>query len=42
MVDGKKIFYLATDAPIYEVMAGKKKGETFEFRNISYTIEDLV
>ena len=40
-VDGEKVFYLATDAPIYEIMAGKEKGDSFSFRNIDYKILDL-
>ena len=35
---GAKYLFIGVEAPIYEVMAGKKVGETFEFRGISYTV----
>lgn len=41
VVDGTKYFLLATDAPIYSEMEGKKKGDKFSFNNIEYVIEDL-
>ena len=40
-VDGHRFFMLATDAPIYEIMVGKKEGDSFSFRGIDYTIEEL-
>lgn len=40
-VEGTKYYLLATDAPIYSAMDGKKKGESFSFNNMDYTIEDL-
>jgi hypothetical protein len=40
-VNGEKYYLLAPDAPIYSEMVGKKKGDSFSFNNISYTIEDL-
>lgn len=41
MFENERYYYLATDAPIYEVLKGKKKGDSFEFRGIDYTIEDI-
>jgi hypothetical protein len=40
-VENREIFGLSPMAPIYEVMEGKKKGETFSFRNLDYLIEDV-
>ena len=37
-LDGTKYFFLGTDAPIYEIMAGKTVGESFEFRGITYKV----
>ena len=37
-LNGKKYVLLGTDAPIYEVMAGKKEGDRFEFREINYKV----
>lgn len=37
-LNGHRYMFIGTEAPIYEVMAGQKVGESFEFRNISYTI----
>lgn len=37
-LDGKKFMFLATDAPIYAEMMGKKEGDTFAFRGINYEI----
>ncbi len=34
-------FAISTAAPIYEVMSGKKKGESFEFRGKSIKIKDV-
>lgn len=36
--NGDAYMLLGTDAPIYEAMAGKKAGETFNFRGIDYKI----
>jgi len=41
MVDGEKIFGLSTLAPLYERMKGKKKGESFTYKETTYTIKDL-
>jgi len=40
-VDGVKYFMLTKEAPIYEIMAGKKAGDSFNFRGIDYTIESI-
>jgi hypothetical protein len=37
-LEGTKYFLLGTDAPIYAIMAGKKEGESFAFRDINYSI----
>ncbi len=41
-LNGKKYMFLGTEAPIYEVMAGKKEGESFEFRGIAYKVLSIV
>lgn len=38
VLNGATYHFLGTEAPIYAVMAGKKAGEVFSFREISYTI----
>jgi transcription elongation GreA/GreB family factor len=40
-VEGKSFFAISTHSPIYQAMAGKKKGEKFSFRNQTYLIKDL-
>lgn len=40
-IDGVKYHLLATDAPIYSVLEGKKKGDKFKFNNINFEIKDL-
>lgn len=35
---GQRYMLIGTDAPIYAVMAGKKTGDTFAFRGITYTV----
>ncbi len=37
-LDGKQYMFLATVAPIYAEMMGKKEGDTFSFRGINYEI----
>jgi hypothetical protein len=39
--DGKNIFGISTKAPIYEVMKGLKKGNSFSMRSQNYKILDL-
>jgi hypothetical protein len=39
---GEEVIYgISTNAPIYTVMAGLKKGETFKFNGTGYKIEDI-
>ena len=40
-IDGETYRFLGTDAPIYHVMAGKKAGESFTFRDITYEIASV-
>lgn len=40
-VDGKTIFGISTKAPIYAGMKDLKKGDTFQFNDKKYLIEDL-
>lgn len=40
-VENREVFGISLMAPIYEVMEGKKKGETFAFRDTEYLIEDV-
>lgn len=40
-IDGQEIFGISTKAPLYQVMAGCKKGDKFEYNGTSYKIEDL-
>ena len=41
MFQDERYYYLATDAPIYEVLKGKKPGDSFSFRGIDYTIDSV-
>ncbi len=40
-LNGKKYLLLGMDAPIYQVMAGKKEGDSFEFRGINYEVNSI-
>lgn len=40
-VNGDSFIAISTDAPVYQEMAGKKKGETFTFRNDTVKITDV-
>ncbi len=40
-VDGKDFVGLSPKAPIYVAMEGKKAGDSFSFRNMDYTVEDI-
>ena len=40
-VEGEKYLGISKQAPIFAAMAGKKQGEQFEVRGITYTIEHL-
>ena len=39
--DGHKVFGLSTEAPIYQKMKGKKKGDTFEMNGTVYSILEV-
>lgn len=40
-VEDTEFFGISKEAPLYQAMAGKKAGDTFECRGIEYTILDL-
>jgi hypothetical protein len=40
-VNGLSIFGLSTDSPLYQVMASKSKGDTFSYKDVTYTIKDI-
>ena len=40
-VDGKVIYGISRKAPIYKVMEGKSKGDTFEYNGTKYKIKDV-
>ena len=40
-MEDEVIYGISTNAPIYAVMAGLKKGETFKFNGTEYKIEDI-
>lgn len=40
-VRGKSMFGLSTKTPLYEKMKGKKEGETFFYKERSYTIKEI-
>ena len=40
-IDNKPIFAISPLTPLFRAMTGKKKGETFSFRNKTFTILDL-
>jgi transcription elongation GreA/GreB family factor len=41
IADGQPIFGISTQAPLYQMMVGKKVGESFSFNNTTYQILDL-
>ena len=41
VVEGKTFFTISTDSPLYQAMDGKKKGETFTFRDQKQTVLDV-
>lgn len=41
-VDGKEFIGISTQAPIYKVMEGLKKGDTFSFNENTYVIDELI
>jgi transcription elongation GreA/GreB family factor len=40
-IDGQEIFGISTNAPIFSAMMDLKKGDTFDFNNTSYKIQDI-
>lgn len=40
-VDGQVFVTISPESPLYESMAGKKKGEAFSFRDQQHTIADI-
>jgi nitrogen fixation/metabolism regulation signal transduction histidine kinase len=40
-VDGKQVRGISKEAPIYEVIKEKKKGNAFSFRDVGYEIKDV-
>ncbi len=40
-VEGQKVFGMSEQAPLYALMRGLKKGDSFEFNKLRYTIEDI-
>lgn len=40
-VNGQSLFGISTKAPVYQVMKGRKVGESFEFGGVRYQILDL-
>jgi len=40
-VDDISMFGLSTEAPIYQVMKGKKEGDTFTYKDMTYTIQEI-
>lgn len=40
-VEGKKYFAISTSTPLYKEMGGKRKGETFNFRDKKYKILEV-
>jgi transcription elongation GreA/GreB family factor len=41
-VEGKSIFGLSVQSPLYKEMKGKKVGEVFTYNNITYRIVEIV
>ncbi|MCR9015821.1 hypothetical protein [Aquiflexum gelatinilyticum] len=40
-VNGYSVFGLSTESPIYQVMKGKKQGESFSFKVTQYRIKEI-
>ncbi len=40
-VNGDTYYVISKDVPIYKAMEGLKKGDTFEFNNMKFEIEDV-
>jgi hypothetical protein len=40
-IGGNKVFGMSEKAPLYALMKGLKKGDSFQFNETKYTIEDI-
>lgn len=40
-VEGNDVFVISNQSPIYDVMAGRRKGESFDFRGQKFQINDV-
>jgi len=40
-VNGQSMFGLSVNAPLYETMKGKKEGESFSYKDMTYTIKEI-
>lgn len=40
-IDGHDVFVISNQSPIYDVMAGKRKGDSFDFRGHKFTVADV-
>ena len=40
-VDGKSLFGLSAQAPLYQTMRGKKKGDSFTYNKKTYKIKEV-
>lgn len=40
-VDGKSVFGLSTEAPLYKAMEGKREGDSFSYNSNTYTIKEI-
>ncbi len=40
-VNGETYYVISKDVPIYKAMEGLKKGDTFTFNNMNFSIEDV-
>jgi transcription elongation GreA/GreB family factor len=40
-VDGLKVFGLSTASPLFQEMSGKKKGDSFSYKEVQYKIKDV-
>ncbi|MCM4157382.1 transcription elongation factor [Gramella sp. AN32] len=39
--EGSSVYVISTDAPIYQEMKGKRKGDSFKFNETEYHIKDV-
>ncbi len=40
-IDGTDVFVISNQSPIYDVMAGRRKGESFDFRGQKFSISGV-